>query len=94
MESIQYFDDGQCVFCGEPNETSICNCEKQERHIQFVEACFKANIPVRFYRGRWYYKGPAAVTNQDDDIMADDIIIATGLRLTRDNMGLELVLYP
>jgi hypothetical protein len=54
----------------------------------------KAGIPVRHYRGRWYWTGPAAVTDRDNGLEEQDIIRATKVRLQRDNLALDWILYP
>lgn len=65
---------------------------EDERHQQFVKDMRAAGIPVRDYHGRFYYHGPAAVTNDEFD--EQDIYSATKVKLTRDNLGLGLILYP
>ena len=43
------------------------------------------------YRGRFFYHGPAVVVPDD---MIQEVIRATKVRLTQDNMGFDYVLYP
>jgi hypothetical protein len=69
-----------------PYDSDICN--------RFVREMTEAGIPVRHYRGRNFWSGPAAVTNHDEGLYEQDIIRATEVKLQRDNMGLDWILYP
>jgi hypothetical protein len=69
-----------------PYDSDICN--------QFVRDMQAAGIPVRHYRGRNFYTGPAAVSDRDEGLFEQDIIRATEVKLQHDNMGLEWILYP
>lgn len=62
--------------------------------IRFVKDMEEAEIDVRDYSGRNFYKGPAVVTSRSDGLTVQDVIRATNLKLQMDNMGLDHVLYP
>ena len=64
------------------------------RFVKFVEDMQDAGIPTQHYRGRWFYNGPAAVTNRHEWVGVQEIMSATKVRLTTDSMGLETILYP
>lgn len=63
-------------------------------HQQFVKDMNAAGIPVWHYFGRWMWEGPAAETDHDESIYAQDILSATKVRLQQDSMGLGSVHYP
>ncbi len=58
-------------------------------HIQFAEDCEDAGFEVRFYQGRYFWKGPAASC---DDIQ--DVIRATEVSVQWDQLGLGYIVYP
>lgn len=94
----------ECVVCegsgvlSEDRECSACGGIGRvyhytiPAHIQFVNDMKAAGIPVRHYMGRCFWEGPAAYSG--DDFSPDDIVRATKVKLQRDSMGLDKVLYP
>jgi len=99
--NCEYDKNGTCIYCGEDNSdcTPPCECISQPpiAYQQFVRGCLDNQIPVRYYAGRGFYKGPAAVTS--NTICEDDIVFANrnaggSSRLRRDSMGLNTILYP
>jgi hypothetical protein len=69
-----------------PYDNEACN--------QFVEDMARQGFPVRHYRGRSFWEGPAVVTDREEGIEEQDLIRATKVRLQQDNMGLETIWYP
>lgn len=61
-------------------------------YIKFVEDMREAGYPVQHYCGRWYYEGPAVVT--EDYFDEQDVIRATSVRVRSDSMGHGRVVYP
>lgn len=58
-------------------------------HIKFCQDMRKANIPFRFYEGRNFYCGPAAVSDHFSDVMSK-----TSVPCTYDNLGKDHIVYP
>jgi hypothetical protein len=63
-------------------------------YAQFAEDMTRVGYRVFHYGGRWGWEGPAVCTSREDGITEQDIYRATAVPLQRDNMGLDLVLYP
>jgi hypothetical protein len=62
--------------------------------VKFVKDMEKAGIETRHYRGRWYWSGPAAFTNEKDWPSLQDVMGATKVKLQRDNLAFDWVCYP
>lgn len=59
-------------------------------HIKFVGECLKAGWPVHYYHGRNFYKGPAVIHSN-----VQEVIRQTSMELVYDNMGKsDYVIYP
>ncbi len=65
-----------------------------DRHQRFRDDMERAGIQVQEYRGRFFYEGPAVVTDEDGWPTLQDVIRATEVPLQWDNMGLDFVVYP
>jgi len=61
---------------------------------QFVEDMEEAGIEWEHYRGRFYYEGPAARTNENGFPTQQDVIRATKVNVQWDNMGFNWIVYP
>ena len=86
-----WIGENECRKCGGDGVTYTYD---DPRYLKFVEDMRENGIPVQHYNGRWYYSGPAAVTNRHEDIDLQDIMRATQVRLQTDSMGLETIVYP
>lgn len=63
-------------------------------YVRFVEDMLAAGLPVQHYNGRWYYSGPAVVTDRENGPTENEVYRATTVSLRRDSMGFDTVLYP
>lgn len=61
----------------------------QQSYKRFIAECYDAGFVLRHYNGRFYFKGPAVVT---DDIAK--VIRTTTVPVQWDNMGLKWIVYP
>lgn len=61
-------------------------------HEKFVQDMNEAGYETKYYRGRFFYQGPAVKCEQDE---LQDIIRATRIVLQWDDLGRTgLVIYP
>jgi hypothetical protein len=67
--------------------------QAKPHHVQFYKDMVNAGFEddVRHYRGRFYYDGPGVTVSHYN---MDDVIRSTKVSLQRDNMGLDMILYP
>lgn len=56
---------------------------------RFMRDMKKAGLKMRYYQGRFYWKGPAVVT---DDLQ--EVLSSTKVKCQWDSMGLGYVVYP
>ncbi len=59
------------------------------KYEKFRRECEEVGFDVWHYRGRYFYEGPAVSVH---DIQ--DVIRATTVKVTWDNLGLDYVVYP
>jgi hypothetical protein len=61
----------------------------------FVKRMTKAGIPVRHYRGRFFWEGPCVHTDMINGLTLEDIQKKAKMKLQHDGMGkYDLVVYP
>ena len=60
-------------------------------HVTFYRQMTDKGYEVYHYRGRGFYDGPGVNVNRHE---VDTAIRACKVRLQRDNMGLDMVIYP
>jgi hypothetical protein len=63
-------------------------------HEKFVEDMGVAGIATAFYRGRFYWEGPAARSDQDNGPTLLDIIQKTAVPLQWDARNSNYIVYP
>jgi hypothetical protein len=61
---------------------------------KFVEDLGEAGIETEHYRGRWFWQGPAARTDEGGWPSLQDVIRATDVKLQWDNLGRDWIVYP
>lgn len=62
-----------------------------DQHRQFTQEFGDDEGFMPEYRGRYYYSGPALAIERDD---LQDIHARSPMRLTSDNLGKRLIVYP
>jgi len=78
-------------------ETSEVGAQPQytdPRYVQFVRDMEEAGYDWYDYHGRWYYQGPAVNTDESDGPTLQDVMRATRVRVIRDNMAFDWIVYP
>jgi hypothetical protein len=60
-----------------------------KNYQQFCDDMYTAGYEPTLYHGRWFYKGPAVVSDTIGEVMA-----VTTVECQSDNMGLGYVIYP
>mgnify|MGYP005858949979 CR=1 FL=1 len=58
-------------------------------HLQFVQDMQAVNLEPFFYRGRWYWRGPAVEVDNLQDALGN-----TTVRCQWETLGLGFVVYP
>lgn len=67
----------------------------KDKYEQFIEDMKKAGIEYDGeYHGRFFYHGPAVITDEEGFPTLQDVIRATKVKLQWDNMGMGFVTYP
>lgn len=61
----------------------------KEDLCRFMRDMKRAKLKLRYYEGRWYWKGPAVVVGSIQDVLSN-----TKVRCQWDNMGVDYVVYP
>lgn len=61
----------------------------KETHIQFVKDMEVAKLPVRHYRGRNFYEGPAVEIDHVVDVLSN-----TKVYCLWDNLGEGFIVHP
>jgi hypothetical protein len=61
---------------------------------KFVEEMRTAGIVTAAYRGRFFWEGPAARSDQQNGPTLQDIIKRTGVPLQWDSLGSNYIVYP
>ena len=64
------------------------------RYVRFVRDMEKAGYEWYHYRGRYYYQGPAVNTDERNGPTLQDVMRATRVKVIRDNMAFDWVVYP
>ena len=58
-------------------------------HLQFIQDMQPAGLEVRHYRGRFFWQGPAVVSEY-----LNDALDQTQVRCQWDQLGLGYIVYP
>lgn len=57
---------------------------------RFIKRCKKAGLHVRYYRGRFFWEGPAVECNDLQDVLS----VVGKVKCQWDSMGKGYVVYP
>ena len=63
-------------------------------HEKFVADMGAAGIPIAPYRGRFFWEGPAARSDQQNGPTLQDIINKTAVPLQWDSLDADYIVYP
>ncbi len=62
--------------------------------VAFVEDMDAAGYDTEHYWGRFFWRGPAVRTDEDDGPTLQDVIRATSVPVQWDNLGRDYIVYP
>ncbi len=68
--------------------------DRPKRYQQFIDDMEGAGIEWEEYQGRFFYNGPAARTNEDGWPTMQDVHHATNVKVQRDNLAFNWIIYP
>jgi len=66
----------------------------KERYNTFIAEIEDAGMEWEDYGGRYFYRGPAVRTNEDEWPTLQDVIRATTVAVQWDNLALDWIVYP
>ena len=84
-DMIENFD---IDLCSAINDYGLTNL-KNKTHKQFVVDMYRANLDIKNYEGRWFYKGPAVEVDSISEAMSK-----TSVPCNYDSMGTGFIVYP
>ncbi len=93
LEMIEF-----CKLTLEDKGYTITKDDSPDSHMtdyqRFTHDMDANGFEVREYRGRNFWKGPSVTTDERNGPTFQEICGATKVKLQRDNMGLDFIVYP
>lgn len=84
--------DKECRTCDGDGVTYTYD---EPRFVKFVEDMENAGFRVKHYAGRFYYRGPAVFTDEENGVTKQDVYRATKVPVREDTLGrYDYIVYP